>query len=277
MICKICGSQNIKKIFSKNDKDFYKCKNCTLVFQFPQQKEKIEKFYQDEYYSAERPLEQFSNYFINEKDKEVLRRIKRYKHCGSLLDIGAGYGVFVKNAKEKGFQASGIDPNMNSVTIAHQRFNIHLDCGFFDENYKKGTSFDVITLFHVIEHVLDPNQLIKNVKSKLNEGGLLVIETPNIRSFNAIRMKEKWPFVLPDEHLFCFSFKSLNNVLKTNGFRVIYKQKLGPFIYRRNEKMTKEIRSQEPAWGTKIVKKIYESASKNLSLGDHVLIIAQKK
>ena len=262
--------------FKKSAKQFYKCNACGVLFQFPNKS--THKIYKEAYYSnSERKPNQFINYFTEQKNSRILKQIKKYKQTGTLLDIGAGYGLFVKNAKEDRFNAFGIEPNAHAVAYAYKKLKIHLSHGFFSKKSFTDGRFDVITAFHVIEHTSDPVQFIKDIRNKLLDNGLLVIETPNIASVNARLMKKRWPFIIPDEHLFLFSQKSLNYILKRNGFRSIYSQRIGPFIHiKRNDGITNEIRSQKPSWKMKNIKAAYDFMSKNLMLGDHILMIFEK-
>ena len=278
MKCYICGSKDVKELFSKIHTHYYKCKVCNVLFQHPQHGKKIKELYERGYYSNdERKIDQFVNYFSKEKNQNIIKKIKQHSPNGQLLDIGAGYGYFVKNAKDAGFEAYGIEPSIDSVKAAKRLLNVKLDCGFFDNKYRKGELFDVITAFHVIEHVVNPQLFITDIRNKLSDGGLLVIETPNIKSFNATFMKEDWPFVIPDEHLFLFSHKSLKYMLEKNRFKLVYSQRIGPFIHaKRDKKITNEIRSQKPSWKMKNIKAVYDFLSKNLMLGDHILMIFEK-
>lgn len=276
MNCPICNSNLVTKKFSKKNKGFYYCNNCKITFQYPIIKKEINQYYKNQYYSKnERTSAQFINWLTKEKYRQYIKKLKKYQSDGDLLDIGAGYGYFVKICNENGYNAFGVEPNKNSVAYAKNELNTKLDCKFFDKNYRKKIKFDIITNFHVIEHVLNPIDFIENINKKLKKGGILFLETPNINSFNSNLLKENWPFILPNEHLFYFSFESLIPILENNGFKVLETIRSGPFIYKKGNKLTKSIRSQKPTIKLKILNKIYGFLS-TILFGDHLIIIAKK-
>ena len=278
MNCKICQSSNLKKIFSKGKKGFYLCQNCQIVFQHPVSKKEIEKYYQKQYFSSKkRVLDQFVNWFIKEKHLKNIKLIKKHTTKKKLLDIGTGYGYFVKLALENGFKSQGIEPSKESVKMAKKLFGISLENSFFDRNYRIKEKFDVITAFHVIEHVLDPLDFIKAVYKRLNYKGIFILETPNVQCFNSLRMKKNWPFVLPNEHLFYFSFRSLVPLLEKSGFKILYQKRTGPFIHKKKRGLTKVIRSPRTSLKLKLLSKIYTLISEKLLFGDHLFIVAEKK
>jgi SAM-dependent methyltransferase len=156
--------------------------------------------------------------------------------------------------------------------------NVDIDLWFFDKQYKKDQQFDIITNFHVIEHLVNPIEFINNIHFKLKKWWLLVIETPNYKSFNSNKMKSDWPFIIPNEHLFYFSFESLSYILEKKWFRILNKQSIWPFIHNKSKKLVdKDIRSNNPSNIIKIIKFFYDIVSEKFGFWDHLLIIAEKK
>jgi len=277
MICKICHSQNINKIFSKGGEDFYKCRSCFVVFQHPINDSRMGQYYKDEYFNKNaRFANQFINWFTKYRDFRVLNIIKKYKPGGNLLDIGAAYGYFLKLARDNGFAVFGVEPNKESRRIAKEKFNIDLEDAFFDENYKNAQKFDVITNFHVIEHTLNPLEFIQNIRDHLKDDGIVIFETPNINSFNFFLMGKKWPHIIPNEHFFNFSFKSLTSLLTGNGFKILYKKRTGVFIYRKSKKLIGAIRSEKSSAALKLLNRLNNFASEKLGFGDNLFIVAKK-
>jgi len=277
MNCKICGSENSKKVFSQGGEDFYKCLDCFVVFQSPVDTFRINNYYENEYFNKKnRFTSQFINWQTEDHDQRTLDIIKKYKNNGSVLDIGAAYGQFLNVAHNNGFNVVGIEPNKESTKIAKQKFNIDLENIFFDNNYRISQQFDVITNFHVIEHVFDPVEFIKNIYKNLKDDGIAVFETPNMQSVNYFIMGKKWPYILPNEHLFCFSFKNLIPLLEKNGFRVVYRKRTGIFLHWRPKIVDEIIYSDEPSLLMKYLNILKNFVSEKIGLGDHLFIIAQK-
>jgi 2-polyprenyl-3-methyl-5-hydroxy-6-metoxy-1,4-benzoquinol methylase len=277
MNCKICQSQDVKFIFSKNGEDFYKCKHCSVIFQHPIDDLRINRYYEDEYFNKKnRFVDQFINWQTEDSSRRTLNVIKKYKSNGNLLDIGAAYGQFLKIARDSGFNIVGIEPNKEAVKIAKEKFNIDLENIFFDKDYRNSRGFDVITNFHVIEHVFNPLEFVRDIHKNLKDGGIAVFETPNIQSLNYFIMGSKWPYILPNEHLFCFSFKNLIPLLENNGFEVIYKKRTGIFLHSRPKGLTNMIYAEQPTLILRLLNVLKNFLSEKIGLGDHLFIVTKK-
>jgi SAM-dependent methyltransferase len=172
-ICNLCESHNISPT-DEND-NIYQCKNCGYVFYNPRPTwDEIVSFYSriDKYDSWLEELE--------ERDllwKRRLRLIKRHKGSGSLLDVGTGIAQFLFFARNN-FKVKGTEISQSAITIAKQKYNIDVSHGEI-ESIEFNSKFDVITLFHVLEHVPNPLSTIKRCKELLNNEGILIIAVPN--------------------------------------------------------------------------------------------------
>jgi len=162
-----------------------------------------------------------------------LQLIKKYISGGSLLDVGAGKGEFVAAAQAAGFQASGIEPSAAFAAYASQVMQLPVHCGYLDKpGMFDGRRFDVITLFHVLEHVHQPHQLTALLSEYLNPGGILMIEVPNtdgvllkiIDFFYRLRglywSGRLSPFH-PPFHRFGYSSISLSFLLHQRGYDIV--------------------------------------------------------
>jgi len=277
MNCKVCQSPKIKHAFSKDGEDFYHCLNCDVIFQHPLNNLHLSQLYENEYFNKEsRFTDQFINWHARDNSQRVLGLIKKFRSSGALLDIGAAYGQFLQVARDNGFQVSGIEPNKESVRIAKEKFNLNLQQGFFDKNYHNQEQFDVITNFHVIEHVLDPLEFVRTIRNDLKNGGIAVFETPNTCSINFFMTRKKNIYILPNEHIFLFSPKSLGYLLKENGLKVIYQKRTGIFWHKRPKSLAGKIYSDQASICFRTLNKIKNFCSEKLMLGDHLFIIAQK-
>jgi len=145
------------------------------------------------------------------------------KGPGSLLDIGAGTGAFLKLAKEHGWNAQGVEPNENARLLAAQK---ELNLNQTIEELS-GNTFDVITLWHVLEHLPDLESTIAKIESLVEPGGILIIAVPNYKSFDARHYKEYWAAYDVPRHLWHFSKKSMS-VLFSSRMKLI---KTKPMIF----------------------------------------------
>ena len=153
-------------------------------------------------------------YAIKQKVKLVSSFLKEEK---SILDIGAGTGDFLLACKNKGWQVEGIEPNNKARIIAENKLQITLK-----ESRKEitGKKYDVISMWHVLEHIPDLNELVSDLKDLLKDNGTLIIAVPNHRSFDANYYKEFWAGYDVPRHLWHFSRTAMENLFLTKGIQV---------------------------------------------------------
>lgn len=146
------------------------------------------------------------------KKKMLLRKLKwindEGKTSGNLLDIGAGTGDFLLAAKNKGWNTSGVEPNPDAFALAENK-GVFLSKNFQGFQEKQ---FDVITMWHVLEHVPDLEMQIFQIKKLLKEDGLLVVAVPNFKSFDAAQYKEYWAAYDVPRHLWHFSKTAIEKI-----------------------------------------------------------------
>jgi len=142
---------------------------------------------------------------------------------GNLLDIGAGTGDFLKQAKSKSWKTAGVEPNESARNLAEEKGII------LKENISdfEGKKFDVITLWHVLEHLPNLEKTISEIEKLLKPGGILIIAVPNYKSFDAKHYKSNWAAFDVPRHLWHFSRKSME-VLFSKDMEL---EKIKPMIF----------------------------------------------
>ena len=139
---------------------------------------------------------------------------------GRLLDVGTGGGSFPFIASKRGWQAEGCEPNRWLCDWALENYNLPIRPGtVFEQSYPPG-SFDVVTLWDVLEHTPDPKREVRETHRLLRENGLLVINYPDIGSWIARLMGRSWVFLL-DVHLYYFTRGTIRKLLEDAGFDVV--------------------------------------------------------
>jgi 2-polyprenyl-3-methyl-5-hydroxy-6-metoxy-1,4-benzoquinol methylase len=140
--------------------------------------------------------------------------IRKIRPAGKLLEIGCARGDFLQVARES-FDAYGVEPNLGLAASASNVAPVHRDT----IERTPWSGFDVIATFHVIEHVDSPRSFVRAAVERLNPGGLLVIETPNIDSLPYKILKARWRQFIP-EHYFFFDPKTISRLLLDCGLKM---------------------------------------------------------
>jgi 2-polyprenyl-3-methyl-5-hydroxy-6-metoxy-1,4-benzoquinol methylase len=133
-------------------------------------------------------------------------------HKGTLLDIGAGTGNFCETSKQNSWDVYGVEPNKNAREIAAKK-NIFLHQSIEDF---KGQQFDVVTLWHVLEHLPDLENTITAIQKLLKPKGVLIVAVPNFNSFDAKHYKRFWAAYDVPRHLWHFSQNSMSQLFSEN-------------------------------------------------------------
>jgi len=154
----------------------------------------------------------------NRAIKKKVRRInKLHPQKGKLLDIGAGTGDFLAKAKAKGWEVNGTEPNAKALAIAEEK-GIFLNPGIQNPEPQ---SHDVITMWHVLEHIPDTEKQLSRLKSLLKPEGTLIIAVPNYKSFDAHYYGAHWAAYDVPRHLWHFSKTSITKLCSDNDLEVI--------------------------------------------------------
>ena len=147
---------------------------------------------------------------------------------GRLLDIGTAAGAFLAAAKARGWNAEGCEPNTGLARWGSAPVGVTIREGsVFEQDYTYGT-FDVVTLWDVIEHTLNPREMLEHCHRLLKPGGVLVVNYPDIGSSIARALGRRWLF-LTSVHLYYFDRTTIQRMLATTGFRV---ERLRPYWQR---------------------------------------------
>jgi len=241
MSCKICGSLNIAKIFDAGnihgrhilDKSakfgIYRCEDCRVIFVggIAVDKEYFSKYYPPEYYSSgvkgsfiNRILGLFGRMVTAFKESEILRHASRTNNVKlKILDIGCGSGEFLANLSSKSFEKYGQEVNPQGLKMCRHR-NIEVINKELNESGLTADSFDVITMWHVLEHLDNPAQLLMEAHRILKSNGVLIIATPNTDSFGFKYGMQNWFHLDSPRHIILYNRKSVALLLTKAGFKI---------------------------------------------------------
>lgn len=233
--CPICNESDTSSMLRVKDFsvsgelfDLYSCNHCEFLFTAdPPTPESIGRYYQSEDYISHSD----SNEGLFNKVYQLVRRFTvRSKHNlilkyskllqpGRLLDYGCGTGAFLKEMQKGGWNVSGIEPDSAARDRASSQTNTVVVDPSNIQVYKHEV-FDVITLWHVLEHVHDLHATLDKLAELLSPGGLMVIAVPNHTSLDAKYYREYWAAYDVPRHLYHFNPQSLHLLLQRHGLSV---------------------------------------------------------
>ncbi len=160
--------------------------------------------------------------------KQKLKLINGFKtETKTLLDVGCGTGDFLKTAKENNWIVSGIEPNAEARIIANQKTE-NLVFDIQQLNNFESSSFDVITLWHVLEHLPDLEHQISTLKKLLKPNGRLVVAVPNYKSFDANYYNQFWAAYDVPRHLWHFDQNSISKLFASIDMEI---EQLKPMLF----------------------------------------------
>jgi 2-polyprenyl-3-methyl-5-hydroxy-6-metoxy-1,4-benzoquinol methylase len=200
-----------------------KCRKCSLLFTNPRPAEdSIDKYYQSDQYISHSDrtrslLEwtyQIARFYTLRKKHKLIRKYHGGK--GSILDYGCGTGHFLHHCKRKGWLVTGIEPNEKANTIAAKKLNQPILHSPKDIKQK----YDIITAWHVLEHVPDPMKTLKLLRKRLNPGGYIFLAVPNHLSYDAIYYGKYWAGYDVPRHLYHFNQPVMEFIAKKRKMKL---------------------------------------------------------
>jgi ubiquinone/menaquinone biosynthesis C-methylase UbiE len=230
--CIICESSNLIKLLkckdyflSQEDFTIIECKDCGFRFTNPvPEKENLLKYYQSQDYLShlDKPEKLIDKIYNRVREYNVIKKYKlvskfKYevannpKQKRTILDIGCGTGEFLNQFRINNWNTTGIEPNKQAREIAEKRNKLSV----YDESkYKEfeNNYFDVITMWHSLEHIPDLQGQIKTIKRILKKDGVLVVAVPNSDSPDAQIYREYWAAYDVPRHLYHFNKKSIKEL-----------------------------------------------------------------
>lgn len=211
---------------SQEEFEVWECSDCSLRFtrDIPSQDE-IGRYYQSAAYVSHSDTKKgiinklyhvVRNYTLQSKRK-LIEKAAGIK-AGKLLDVGAGTGMFVKTMQDAAWEVTGLEPD---ETARLNALNHGLQLQPSDKLFSlPPDSYDVITMWHVLEHVHDLHGYLEQFQKLLKKNGTLIIAVPNYTSDDATHYQQYWAAYDVPRHLYHFSPESMNRLMLQHGFTV---------------------------------------------------------
>jgi len=240
--CPVCSGGKFSHQFDCTDRlvsyrefPIDKCESCGFLFtQDAPDENVIGSYYQSpEYISHTGGGRSFTDILygiariIMLKSKQCTVNRLTHKRSGSVLDIGAGTGHFVKKMQSNGWNAKGIEVSDDARKYASEVNGVQLYESISNESVGTG-KFDAVTMWHVLEHIHDTGAMLKKVSDIIKPGGILIVAVPNCKSADARYYRENWAAYDVPRHLWHFDSKSLCKTVEIQGFTLIRTRRM-PF------------------------------------------------
>ena len=234
-LCPICASAGISKVFKVKDNtasqeffEIYHCSNCQVRFtQNPPSESSIGEYYKSENYISHtdtskglinRIYQTVRNISINQK-KKLIEKITGLTR-GHLLDVGSGTGYFAAAMQKAGWNVTGLEPDEQARNVSLQQHGLKLLPA--DDLFKLPENrFQVITLWHVLEHVHDIKKYVEAFRKLLTDNGKLFIAVPNYGSYDAMSYGSNWAGYDVPRHLYHFTPQTMQWLMKEYGMKIV--------------------------------------------------------
>ena len=150
--------------------------------------------------------------------RQKLKLINSLSEKGKLLDVGCGTGEFLKVCSSNNWKIYGVEPDLKARQMSEKLLNTPV----YDDLYscKDYDSFQIITLWHVLEHLPDIHSTLKHLKKLLTKKGRMVFALPNVDSFDAVKYREFWAAYDVPRHLYHFNPYTFRMLMKKHGMKV---------------------------------------------------------
>ncbi|MEO7768527.1 MAG: class I SAM-dependent methyltransferase [Ferruginibacter sp.] len=234
--CPCCGSKSIGKVLACKDYtvsnsmfEVWECEDCTLRFtQNAPDQDSIGAYYQSDTYISHTDTEkgmvnriykQARSYTLNWKMRLLKKGRDGHLDKGALLDIGSGTGAFLHKAFTAGWEVTGLEPDDGARTICKEKYDIQPEPPgkLFELSTAK---FDVVTMWHVLEHVHELHEYMGEIKRVLKPGGVALIALPNYTSKDAMHYAGYWAAYDVPRHLYHFSPKAMRILIEQHAMKL---------------------------------------------------------
>ncbi len=230
--CALCGSGEKSTLFTEDPFSVVRCSNCGLVYVTPRLPPGVllEEIYDESYWKSDSPKVRGYADYSAERDFYVrtFRIRNRFVRSfasppGKVLDVGCAAGFFLAVAREDGWECAGVEPSAPIAETARKNLpGVEIFTGLLEDAPFEKESFDLVTLWDVVEHTPDPVSFLRAAAAMVKPGGVLILETQNVDSLFARILGRKWQHYKHAEHLYHFSPYTLRRLLeKEAGLAVL--------------------------------------------------------
>ncbi len=217
--CLVCASSSVSEYFQKQGKRFWRCDSCCFVFVHDIYPEFAETFDEEDYSGIVAGRTGLKPKHKRELER-VVKSLEPHRKTGRILEIGCGEGHFLGEASRAGWEVKGLEIVPGVAAVARELYGLDVvESTLTDANLEPG-SFDVVYSNEVIEHVVDPVELMLQARRVLRPGGIAIVRTGNAQSWSARIRRGKWwyYYFCGHGHIRFFGPNSAAALAKTCGY-----------------------------------------------------------
>lgn len=234
--CPICSNLNSRLIFAVGAGKLVECQRCHVIYYLPRPtNQELEDFYNSEAYRNQFQESSMAGIsFAKGRYQQFEKVLQKFspsvfeKSTKNLLDIGCGTGDFLQVAMHHGWQVSGTEISPEAAQRISEKIPHNIFVGNLLSIDLPSQNYDVITLYHVIEHLISPNEFLSRIRQLLKPNGVFFVETPNIGGIGFKISKKEWSHLIPPEHITYFNPNSLKFTLNQAGFQDVKTLTISP-------------------------------------------------
>lgn len=225
--CDLCKKNETSLLFIKDGYNHVRCNSCGLIYVNPRlrhSRDNLDSFYG----SNEDPgglIKSLLHRAYSSKRQKIfcaeLKKMEGYRKFNKILDIGCSFGGFLYAAKNLGWETKGIEAVYDVGKYGKELHNLDILFGTLEEARLSPSSFDIIRLNNVIEHLPFPSEFLANVNKILRKGGLLSLATPNYESYSVSICGKRWIYFDGQHHIVLFTPSTIKEILDKNGFTTV--------------------------------------------------------
>jgi SAM-dependent methyltransferase len=235
--CYSCGSKSSREFIVAQDDltgkpgdfRFVTCDSCGFVYQNPRVSiHHIRSYYDDEYIAHRKKtdwgrLTWFYNRVMDQHDVDKDRIVRRYIQLdwkSEVLDVGCAAGTFLQKMRTL-YEARVTGLDFKDLSSSPTLDGVEFHCGLFYEQPLDSGRFDLVTMWHFLEHDYDPERTLRTAKRVLKPGGILVIEVPRLDSMTFRLYRGRWPGLQAPQHTVLFKKRTLLDFVEKSGLEIV--------------------------------------------------------
>jgi len=234
VVCNHCGADEPSTVFQGGDWlhgipglfTLVRCSHCGLMYLDPQPTPEALAAYYPVDYEAHIGTQKQRLGWLRRLDYEYgihkrYRAIMRYTGTGHMLDVGCGTGAFLDGMRDRGWTVAGIEPGIQAAEYGRTELGLDIENATLENAELAPGSYDLVTMWNVLEHLPDPRQALVRVREALRPGGLLVFAVPNLNSTDRMLFRQYWAGYDLPRHLYVFPDEVLASMVRAAGFEVL--------------------------------------------------------